>query len=288
MSTTLTASGSFTADVPTILCVAVTLSLLPIAGLLTILLIPSTSAKCHRILFCWHAYDALTHFIVEGSFLYNCFFTYTTIDSATARHIRNSPFLNHPQRLYGAAYGTGPMARLWQEYGKADSRWLGADAGIVSLELLTVFLGGPAATYICYLVYKSSSSSSLSTAQWAKCQFRMWFVAAGLAVAELYGGFMTFAPEWLTGKFEVGSVGHSILQTLTLKPYEIGQRKSLIDKIGMSHGKVSLRKHRMFHASRISHSQADSNHQEVSIIHWLVSALSPSVMAMEDGSGSFC
>ncbi|EEH42305.1 uncharacterized protein PADG_07125 [Paracoccidioides brasiliensis Pb18] len=199
MSTTLIASGSFTADVPTILCVAVTLSLLPIAGLLTILLIPSTRAKCHRILFCWHAYDALTHFIVEGSFLYNCFFTYTTIDSATARHIRNSPFLNHPQHLYGAAYGTGPMARLWQEYGKADSRWLGADAGIVSLELLTVFLGGPAATYICYLVYKSSSSSSLSTAQWAKCQFRMWFVAAGLAVAELYGGFMTFAPEWLTG-----------------------------------------------------------------------------------------
>ncbi|PGH30867.1 hypothetical protein GX50_06368 [[Emmonsia] crescens] len=193
---------AFLLDLPTALSLLAALSLLPLASLLTILLIPSTRPKTDRLLFFWHAYDALTHLIIEGSFLYNCFFVSTTIP-ASAKHSPGPHFLNQPERLYGAAYGTGPTARLWQEYGKADSRWLGADLGVVALELLTVLLGGPAAVYICYLVYKSSSSSASSssdaTVQAAKYRFKMWFVAIGLAVAELYGGFMTFAPEWLSG-----------------------------------------------------------------------------------------
>ncbi|EER39453.1 EBP domain-containing protein [Histoplasma capsulatum H143] len=158
-----------------------------------------------RVLFFWHAYDALTHLIIEGCFLYNCFFISTEIPAVTAQHLPGPHFLDQPQRLYGAAYGTGPTSRLWQEYGKADSRWLGADLGVVSLELLTVLLGGPAAVYICYALYKSSSAASSSSSssdaavQTAKYRFKMWFVAIGLAVAELYGGFMTFAPEWLSG-----------------------------------------------------------------------------------------
>lgn len=107
-------------------------------------------------------------------------------------------FLNHADKLYGPAYGVGPTARMWQEYGKADTRWLGADLGVVSLELLTVLLGGPAALYICYMAYKATNSSA-SAQKAAMYKGRMWFVAIGLAVAELYGGFMTFAPEWLSG-----------------------------------------------------------------------------------------
>ncbi|KAG5289148.1 EBP domain-containing protein [Histoplasma ohiense] len=195
---------AFLLDLPTALSLAAALSLLPLASLLTVTLIPSKRPKTDRVLFFWHAYDALTHLIIEGCFLYNCFFISTEIPAVTAQHLPGPHFLDQPQRLYGAAYGTGPTSRLWQEYGKADSRWLGADLGVVSLELLTVLLGGPAAVYICYALYKSSSAESSSSSsdaavQTAKYRSKMWFVAIGLAVAELYGGFMTFAPEWLSG-----------------------------------------------------------------------------------------
>ena len=93
---------------------------------------------------------------------------------------------------------------MWQEYGKADARWVGADLGVVALEILTVFGGTPVAAIICYLAYKASSymagpSKGNNGALAAKYAGRMWTLAIGLAVAELYGGWMTFAPEWLSG-----------------------------------------------------------------------------------------
>lgn len=197
---------TFNLDLPTALSLAAVLSLLPLSFILSIRLIPSNQTR-NRFLFFWHAYDALTHVFVEGSFLYHCFFSYITVDPTAALERGAPHFLNRPDRLYGAAYGVGPSARMWREYGKADSRWLGADLGVVALEILTVLLGGPIAAYICYLVYKSSStnSSSSSSSTLAQKQTagmytgRMWFMAVGLAVAELYGGFMTFGPEWLSG-----------------------------------------------------------------------------------------
>jgi hypothetical protein len=139
---------------------------------------------------------------MEGSFLYHCFFSYATInDTITLRSRQRPYFLDRADRLYGAAYATGPTARLWQEYGKADARWIGADTGVISLELLTVFIGGPVAAYICYLLYKASSPSTAAKGPTAAAGYnaRVWMMAIGLAVAELYGGFMTFAPEWLSG-----------------------------------------------------------------------------------------
>lgn len=108
-------------------------------------------------------------------------------------------------RLYGSQYGSSPTAKLWQEYAKADKRWGGADLTVISLELLTVFGAGPLAAYICELVRRRDNGGKL------------WFWASVLATGELYGGetlilnspswhtlltplgFMTFAPEWLTG-----------------------------------------------------------------------------------------
>lgn len=87
--------------------------------------------------------------------------------------------------MYGSAYGSNPFAQLWQVYAKADARWGGADPNVVSLELLTVFGGGPLAVFICYLISKRNPMVGF------------WMVV--LAIGELYGGFMTFAPEWLTG-----------------------------------------------------------------------------------------
>ncbi|KAK2733422.1 hypothetical protein FQN57_002118 [Myotisia sp. PD_48] len=200
----------FTLDLPTALSLGAVFSLVPVSLLLSKALIPA-SHRQNRLLFVWHAFDAFTHFLVEGSFLYNCFFSYQDLNdlldksnplTTRTNHAHRPPFfLSRADRLYGAAYGTGPTARLWQEYGKADSRWAGADTNVISIELLTVFMDGPLAVYICYLLYKASSAQTTQQSQVtaAANTGKLWFCSVFLAVAELYGGFMTFAPEWLSG-----------------------------------------------------------------------------------------
>lgn len=192
------AAVPFTLDIQTSLCIAFALSFMPIAYVSSSSLIPNTHTR-NRVLFFWHAYDALTHLFIEGSFLYECFNSYTTIPVG----LKSEPhFLGYQDRIYGAAYGKGPSARLWQEYAKADHRWGTSDANVISLELLTVFLGGPTAVYICYLLWKSSSGQTSASAKGA-AKGKLWLVAPALATAELYGGFMTFGPEWLTGSTQL-------------------------------------------------------------------------------------
>lgn len=171
---------------------------MPLAFLLSRTLIPSHKPR-DRLLFFWHAYDALTHLFIEGSFLYECFFSYATVAGI---HNNEPFFLSRPDRIYGPAYGTGPSARLWQEYAKADKRWAGADLTVVSLELLTVCLGGPAAVYICYQLWQGSRAT-MTTEKRGSAKAVMWLLATALATAELYGGWMTFAPEWLTGSSQL-------------------------------------------------------------------------------------
>ncbi|KAG6009631.1 hypothetical protein E4U21_001695 [Claviceps maximensis] len=153
-------------------------------------LLPPTTTGPLRFLFIWHLADALCHFILEGSFLYHCFFSYVVPDA----HADLAAFFPTPLnflgledgRVYGAqSAGQDPFAQLWMVYARADRRWAGVDLGVVSLELLTVFLGGPIALYVCYLIASRS------------CTMYFWMIV--LATAELYGGFMTFCPEWLTG-----------------------------------------------------------------------------------------
>ncbi|KAG9233046.1 Emopamil-binding protein [Amylocarpus encephaloides] len=146
-------------------------------------LVPSTSSS-FRILFIWHAFDFLIHTIFEGSFLYNCFFTYQPFDSATHHPTMMTNFLGHSDRVYGAAYGDNWATKLWMVYAQADKRWGGADLTVISLELLTVLGAGPLAAWICYGI--------------AKRDWKVSFWMVVLATGELYGGFMTFAPEWLT------------------------------------------------------------------------------------------
>ena len=162
-----------------LLAVAILLSFAYLASLR--LLRPTTSTKL-RIFFIWECFNALIHFTFEGSFLYNCFFSYTSIPhSSDFPHPASltSPgvyFLGRQDRLYGSAYGTSPTARLWQEYAKADKRWGGADLTVISLELLTVFGAGPLAVYLCELIRRSDRSGKL------------WFWGSVLATGELYGG----------------------------------------------------------------------------------------------------
>ncbi|KAM7444382.1 hypothetical protein ABFA07_007048 [Porites harrisoni] len=86
------------------------------------------------------------------------------------------------------AFNSFLISTTWfsgKEYGKADSRWLYSDPTIVSLEILTVVITGPLALMLIYAIYFNK-------------HYRH-FVQITLCVCELYGGWMTFCPEWLVG-----------------------------------------------------------------------------------------
>ncbi|KAK5137832.1 hypothetical protein LTR08_006600 [Meristemomyces frigidus] len=187
-------------DTPQILSTTTVLSLFSTIAILaaaygaSLQLLQNNASTKTRVLFIWHAFDALIHFLLEGSFLWNCFFSYTTNANGLwkANQAFASPylppnvyFLGRKDRIYGAEYGTSPFSALWMEYAKADRRWGGTDLTVISLELLTVFVAGPMAVWICYCLRKTRSDR--------------WFWMILLATGELYGGFMTFVPEWLSG-----------------------------------------------------------------------------------------
>ncbi|EME85202.1 uncharacterized protein MYCFIDRAFT_46606 [Pseudocercospora fijiensis CIRAD86] len=176
----------------TILSLLSTVFILALAYLTSLLALPKTSTPTKtRLLFIWHAFDALIHLILEGGYLYNCFFSYRTLTTPDLQTSAYLPpkiyFLGRRDRIYGSEYGTNALAKLWMEYAKADARWGGSDLTIVSLEILTVFVMAPLGVYVCDLLRKKGREK--------EAYFWMVVVATG----ELYGGFMTFAPEWLTG-----------------------------------------------------------------------------------------
>nr|XP_058897688.1 emopamil-binding protein-like isoform X4 [Kogia breviceps] len=77
----------------------------------------------------WLCFDALVHFALEGPFVF----------LSLVGNITDSDAL---------------IASLWKEYGKADARWLYLDPTIVSLEILTVVLGGFLALVLIYAIVK--------------------------------------------------------------------------------------------------------------------------------------
>ena len=173
-------------DQVTVLSLLTTLAILVIAYVASLRLLSASISTKLRILFIWHAFDALIHLVLESAFLYNCFFTFTAIPTSSdyphpaSLTVPGVYFLKQKDRLYGSNYGSSPTATLWQEYAKADKRWGGADLTIISLELLTVFIGGPLALYVCELVRKQDRGEKL------------WFWASVLATMELYGGKFSF------------------------------------------------------------------------------------------------
>jgi hypothetical protein len=127
-----------------------------------------------RILFIWHVFDFLIHAIIEGSFLYNCFFTFSAYNPVVHPAALVTNFLSRPDRLYGAAHGENWATRLWMVYAKADKRWAQADLTVISLELLTVLGAGPLALYISIGIARKDYTAAF------------WMIV--LATAELYGG----------------------------------------------------------------------------------------------------
>ncbi|KAH6917697.1 ebpl-prov protein [Coprinopsis sp. MPI-PUGE-AT-0042] len=145
-------------------------STLGVAGVGALGLIASAAANAYlpknakwqdRYTFIWLTFDALIHFLYEGTFVY-----YSTF----GRTVNTSP---------------GFIPDIWKEYALADLRWGTADPTTVAIEIITVLGCGPLCFYILYLLAKQDSARYF------------WIVV--LSTAEIYGGWMTFAPEWLIG-----------------------------------------------------------------------------------------
>ncbi|KAI4237587.1 MAG: hypothetical protein L6R40_005878 [Gallowayella cf. fulva] len=166
----------------TLISLLSTLTLLLAAIFLSRSLLPSPALRTHHLLLplhTWHLFDFLIHTLLEGSFLYHSFFSYTTLlphdppppsdypHPASLRtpstNANSASFLGHSNRRYGAEHSAWPTARLWQEYARADKRWANTDTNIISIELLTVFVAAPLALYICHLLQHQSSPSSSSS-----------------------------------------------------------------------------------------------------------------------------
>jgi EXPERA (EXPanded EBP superfamily) len=74
------------------------------------------------------------------------------------------------------------VAEIWREYGVADARWVAQDPTLIAMEMATFVVG-----FFCfYLVY--------AIVRDLPCRH---VVQISVAIAELYGGWMTFVPEWL-------------------------------------------------------------------------------------------
>ncbi len=176
-------------DLTTIVSLAGVLALLGGAFAASIKVLPRNATIKTRVIFVWHFFDALIHFVFEGSFLWNCFFVTYNLPTSFSAASRNGPqityftppdvfWLGRQDVLYGANFGTGPLSKLWQEYAKADKRWGGVDLTVVSLEILTVFVAGPLALWICYMLSKQEKTGTL----------KKWFWMVVLATGEIYGG----------------------------------------------------------------------------------------------------
>ncbi|KAL8681377.1 MAG: hypothetical protein Q9186_002520 [Xanthomendoza sp. 1 TL-2023] len=218
MTTTSSSSSPSLISPTTLLSLLSSLTLLLLAILLSRRLLPRPTPSTHLYLHTWHLFDFLIHTLFEGSYLYHSFFTYTplppssndyphpaSLGPSSSSQKNQGSFLGHRNRRYGAAHSTSsPTALLWQEYARADTRWANTDTTIISIELLTVFIAGPLALYICYLLQRHqphppSRTRNDRAARSTNNDARLWLPIIILATGELYGGFMTFAPEWLLG-----------------------------------------------------------------------------------------
>lgn len=197
----MASSSPIVIDQTTIVSLLAALSLFIVSYIISLRLLPTSASTTSRMLFIWHSFDSLIHFIFEGSFLYNCFNVYISRASRDIAqfvgltgklpvelHAPGVHFLGFKDRIYGSAFGASPTAKLWQEYAKADARWGGADLTVISIELLTVFIGGPLSAYICYLLAKGHGSVATSAGSKAMISGKLAFWMIVLATGELYGG----------------------------------------------------------------------------------------------------
>ncbi|MCO5557945.1 hypothetical protein L7F22_011518 [Adiantum nelumboides] len=79
-----------------------------------------------RLLMCWWAFTGLTHFILEGYFVFTPDF-----------YKKTTPIF---------------LAEVWKEYSKGDSRYAARDSAVVVVEGITSVLEGPASLLAVYAI----------------------------------------------------------------------------------------------------------------------------------------
>lgn len=135
-------------------------ALFAIAGILFVLLFAKTFPVEEKLILVWLVFDVLIHLFLEGSFV---------VLSLVGTVLESDHF----------------TALVWKEYAKADYRWGVSDPTIVSLEILTTTIVEVFAVVLVYAILKN--------------KYYRHFLQICLCVCELYGGWITFCPEWLTG-----------------------------------------------------------------------------------------
>ncbi|MED6218687.1 hypothetical protein PIB30_028774 [Stylosanthes scabra] len=120
---------------------------------------PPKNKKVDRLLMCWWVFTGLTHLIVEGYF------------------VVTPEFYKDNTGFY--------LADLWKEYSKGDSRYVGRDAGVLSVEALTSVFAGPASLLAVYAIAAGKSYSHI-------LQF-------GISVGQLYGVGIYYMTALLEG-----------------------------------------------------------------------------------------
>jgi hypothetical protein len=114
-----------------------------------------TTPGALRVLFIWHAFDALIHFVLEGSFLYHCFFSSVSVTGAgagTGLGYYPDPFnyLGTKGVVHGSqAGGENAFAKLWMVYARADKRWGGVDLVSIFFIWHSFYIGGFLLQWVC-------------------------------------------------------------------------------------------------------------------------------------------
>lgn len=173
----------FTATSAYSLAGVATIGLLAYTGSKTLL--PKNARWQDKTTFIWLAFDAMIHFSFEGSFLYLSTFGRSVNTSIGPFAELCKPHPHPHSQTWLLATTLTNDARTGKEYARADFRWGFSDETVVSLEILTVLGAGP----LCVYILKQLVSDDPAR--------HYWIVV--LSTAELYGGWMTFCPEWLTG-----------------------------------------------------------------------------------------
>ena len=118
-------------DQTTLVSLAATVAILLVAFTVSRRVLDPATPGSLRFLFIWHAFDALIHFCLEGSFLYHCFFSSLEVgllQDASKYYPNPHNYLGFTDRVHGSqAAGNNPLAQLWMVYGRADKRWAGVD-----------------------------------------------------------------------------------------------------------------------------------------------------------------
>jgi hypothetical protein len=80
-------------DATTVISLLGVLALLGGAYGVSIKVLPNTAGLKTRVLFIWHLFDALIHFVFEGSFLWNCFFVSYSLPTSFSAASRKHPHI---------------------------------------------------------------------------------------------------------------------------------------------------------------------------------------------------